>query len=142
MTHWHALLIANNEVDFVNDHIETALRNWNSWRVNGTITKRDNRTGAQVIADINAWVAGIDEDDVALFWYIGHGGIQADAAGGGADERVNDPGGDNDPSRNWDEILGQRNARRVIIAPASDDEMRAALGALPAGTTLMAVFNM
>lgn len=138
VTKYHALLIANNEYTGDNDDFETALTNWGSWTgVNATITKSDNRSGANIIADINAWIAGIDDDDVAVFFYSGHAGIRGESA----DERVNDPVADNDPKRTVDEVIGELNAQRRIIDPARDDAIKAALGALPANTTLLAVFD-
>lgn len=97
-TEYHALLIGNDELTADNDMIENALLNWNDWKNNGTITKKDDQTGAQIIAEITAWTAGIDSDDVAVFYYGGHGGLRAD---GGADEGP-PPAGRADPIKDND----------------------------------------
>lgn len=140
ITKYHALLIGNDVGVPDNDDLEKGLVNWNSWKApNGVITKKDERTGAQIKLDITAWVAGIDGDDVAIFYYAGHGGIRADA---GMDETLFTDPIENDNKRKVDEVMGKFNAKDRFIDPVFDDEIKNRLGILPESTTLIAIFHM
>jgi len=149
VTEYHALLIGNDELVADNDMIENALLNWDCWKDSGTITKKDNRTGQQILADIAAWSAGIDADDVAIFYYGGHGGIRSSFSMDEAPPPVEqeDPVKDNDKNRDnalramyVDGIIGTQD--EADWDSASDDAVKSALSALAAGRTLVAIFDM
>jgi hypothetical protein len=47
-----------------------------------SVTRRYNRTGPQIIADIQSAFSGADDNDVSLFYYGGHGVIGTDSYSG------------------------------------------------------------
>lgn len=156
-TTYHAFIVANDPpITKAADVFNNALLNWDSWKGtnagNKKITKAKDRLGTVLIQDITEWIRteNMDDDDVILFIYSGHGVVVSDQAppDPAADELAQlDPELDNDDSRDnlnrrkkFDESISVLPFSKSALA--RDDQLYEVLRTLPIGATKLFVFGM
>jgi len=149
-TTYHALLIACDQYTGDNEVMRDALLNWFCWEDAG-ILLFDDVMPDDITTKIRDWAEGIDDDDVAFFYYSGHGGPVGQAAFDmDGDETQNNPLKDNDKvrdrrnrHRNPEGSIGKTGEAGWKYMLSTDDNIKEALSTnLPAGATLIAVFDM